>query len=102
MRLTIPLAMITDLWQAALGAFQPHFHRSDFFEAAMALAVLLGSFGFLYLVWRVCWGVERFTAASLERAHTERRLAEMLSQLVEAHQRAPEQLWSASAALSPC
>ncbi len=65
-------------------------------------ALLTVSVGFLFLAWRISWGVQQFIATCRQRQKTEARLVEMFRDYVEVQRATSEQLWSASAALSPC
>ena len=65
-------------------------------------ALLMVAVGFLFLAWRISWGVQQFITTCRQRQKTEARLVEMFRDYVEVQRATNEQLWSASAALSPC
>lgn len=67
---------------------------------ALALAALAAAF--LFLAWRISWGVQQFVMTCRQRQKTEARLVDMFRDYVEVQRATSEQFWSASAALSPC
>ena len=78
------------------------FSTRAFLEALAGLALLASAGGFLFLVWRVSWGVQHFIASCTQREQTERRIYEIFREYMDNQRLFNEQVWSASSALSPC
>ena len=66
------------------------------------LALLMVAAGFLFLAWRISWGVQQLVNTCRQRQKTEARLVDMFRDYVEIQRGTSEQFWSASTALSPC
>lgn len=78
------------------------FSTRAFLEAMAGLALLASASGFLFLVWRVSWGVRQFVTSCTQRQHTEQRIYEIFREYMDNQRLFNEQVWSASSALSPC
>ncbi len=78
-------------------------HSTQGFLGTLAvLALMTTAIGFLLLVWRVCWAVQRFVATCLERVRMEEKIVDMFLDYIETQRLTNQQLWSASASLSSC
>ena len=73
-----------------------------FLEAMAGVALLAGASGFLFLVWRVSWGLRLFIASCAQREQTERKIYEIFREYMDNQRLFSEQVWTASSALSPC
>jgi hypothetical protein len=93
-------------WALALagtgGAISDRFSTWAFLEAMAGVALLTSASGFLFLVWRVSWGVRQFIASCTQREQTEQRIYEIFREYMDNQRLFNEQVWSASSALSPC
>ena len=84
------------------GTFSQNAGWERSLETIAVLALLVSALSFLFLVWRVCSGLQQCLLTCLQRARTEQGIAEMLREYLETQRLTNEQLWSASSALSPC
>jgi hypothetical protein len=90
---------------AGTGGFPLLGDRSStraFLETMAGLALLASASGFLFLVWRLSWGVRQFIASCTQRQQTEQRIYEIFREYMDNQRLFNEQVWSASSALSPC
>jgi hypothetical protein len=108
--MTSLLAVVTWIGDGALALagtggiplLRDRFSTRALLEAMAGLALLASAGGFLFLVWRVSWGVRQFIASCTQREQTERRIYEVFREYMDNQRLFNEQLWSASSALSPC
>ncbi len=92
-------------WALALagtGGISDRFSTRAFLEAMAGLALLASASGFLFLVWRVSWGVRQLIASCAQREQTEQRIYEIFREYMDNQRLFNEQVWTASSALSPC
>jgi hypothetical protein len=94
------LAEVSRIGDWAVGAGEISTHA--FLEAMAGLALLATASGFLFLVWRVSWGVRLLIASCAQREQTERRIYEIFREYMDNQRLFNEQVWTASSALSPC
>ncbi len=87
---------------AAGGGIPQRFSSRALLEVMAALTLLTSAGGFLFLVWRLSWGVRQFIASCTQREQTERRIYEIFREYMDNQRLFNEQVWSASSALSPC
>ncbi len=87
---------------AGTGAISDRFSTRAFLEAMAGLALLASASGFLFLVWRVSWGVRQLIASCAQREQTEQRIYEIFREYMDNQRLFNEQVWTASSALSPC
>ncbi len=87
---------------AGTGTFSQNAGWERYLETIAVLALLVSVLSFLFLVWRLCRGLQQCLLTCLQRARTEQGIAEMLREYIETQRLTNEQLWSASLALSPC
>ena len=73
-----------------------------FLEAVAGVALLASASGFLFLVWRVSWGLRLFIASCRQREQTELKIYEIFREYMDNQRLLNEQVWTASSALSPC
>jgi len=73
-----------------------------FLEAMAGVALLASATGFLFLVWRVSWGLRLFIASCAQREQTEQKIYEIFREYMDNQRLFNEQVWTASSALSPC
>jgi hypothetical protein len=95
------LSGISD-WAVEAGGIVDQFSTRAFLEAMGGLALLASASGFLYLVWRVSWGVKQFIASCTQREQTEQKIYEIFREYMDNQRLFNEQVWTASSALSPC
>ena len=89
-------------WIVGAAGIFDRFSTRGFLEAMAAVALLASASGFLFLVWRVSWGVQLFIASCTQREQTERKIYEIFREYMDNQQLLNEQVWTASSALSPC
>jgi len=89
-------------WVVEAGGSLDQFSTRAFLEAMAGLALLASASGFLYLVWRVSWGVQQFIASCTQREKTEQKIYEIFREYMDNQRLFDEQVWTASSALSPC
>ncbi len=98
------LGWVGDWAVAAAGGsgISPRLSTRALLEVMAALTLLMTASGFLFLVWRLSWGVRQFIASCAQREQTERRIYEIFREYMDNQRLFNEQVWSASSALSPC
>jgi hypothetical protein len=73
-----------------------------FLEVMAGVALLSSASGFLFLVWRLSWGVRLLIASCAQRERTEQRIYEIFREYMDNQRMFNEQVWTAASALSPC
>ena len=89
-------------WVVGVARISDRFSTHAFLEAMEGVALLASASGFLFLVWRVWWGVRLFIACCTQRERTEQRIYEVFREYMDNQRLFNEQVWTASSALSPC
>jgi|SRR5215471_6155821 len=92
----------TSDWVVGGGAIPDRFSTRAFLEAVVGVTLLASASGFLFLVWRLSWGVQLFIASCTQREQTERKIYEIFREYMDNQRLFNEQVWTASSALSPC
>ena len=102
--MTSLLTLLTGIgdWMVEAGGSLDQFSTRAFLEVMAGLALLASASGFLYMVWRLSWGVQQFIALCTQREKTERKIYEIFREYMDNQRLFNEQVWTASSALSPC
>jgi hypothetical protein len=96
------LAGIGDWVVGGVAGISSRFSAQAFLEAMVGVALLAGASGFLFLVWRVSWGLQLFIASCTQREETEQKIYEIFREYMDNQRLFDEQVWTASSALFPC
>jgi hypothetical protein len=89
-------------WVVGMAGLSSRFSAPAFLEAMVGVALLASASGFLFLVWRVSWGLQLFVASCTQREQTEQKIYEIFREYMDNQRLFNEQVWTASSALSPC
>jgi hypothetical protein len=89
-------------WVVGVVGLSSRFSAQAFLEAMVGFALLASASGFLFLVWRVSWGLQLFVASCTQREQTEQKIYEIFQEYMDNQRLFNEQVWTASSALSPC
>jgi hypothetical protein len=89
-------------WVVGVADISSRFSAQTFLEAMVGVALLASASGFLFLVWRVSWGLRLFVASCTQREQTEQKIYEIFREYMDNQRLFNEQVWTASSALSPC
>ena len=100
--MTSLLTVLSGITDGAVGAISYQLSTRPFLEAVVGAALLASASGFLFLVWRLSWGVRLFIASCTRREQTERKIYEIFREYMDNQRLLNEQAWTASSALSPC